>query len=761
MLLRVHTYGPTPSAATDAVAAAAALPAGAPALGSKTSSTRSVNKGKKGAAATAAAAAASADNEDGSDEADDTEDRVAVRAIYPMHVAQMPQSVITVDMIQSSLNRQLAKERAEASAAAAQTAEAAPAPAEDADSESKADGSAAPAADSAAADDSSDALRNQQGKKQQAKEREKLDAKRRARDAEEALRKLAKPKMRQGMPLKAALAQDLHFGPDVIEHCLLLAGLDPNQTTGAFLAATQSDPAATTFTDASLAPLCAALQEAPRLLERISTEAMPGFIFWHTEQQAAPKPQQPQQPKKPKPEKQKRNKGALVVDEIDLGTTVAGAVAAAASSTAAAPAPAAESSPVADAAPVAAESTPAAAAAATASAASSVADAVAPASSDAATGSDVIAKAGVTLYTEYVPLLLAAHSHRGEYKSMPPPLTYPSFDEAMDEFYSNIEAQKEEVRLIKEKAAALQKLEREKARQATQLQALAQQQELSVLKANLIEQNLAAVNACIGSVNEQIAKGVDWRDLTRMIKEERDAGHNPIARLIHSLSLLENHITVTLSDGLQHLLPENAKNRAIKTYQVDLDLGLSAHSNATLYYESKKKHAAKQQKAECASQAAIKAAERKTNVALSAVDIKARIQKARKVYWFERFHWFISSENFLVIGGKDAQSNEALVKRYLGPRDIYVHAEVHGASSVIIKNHTTGPVPPLTLSQAGSMTICRSAAWKDKIVVEAYWVHADQVSKTPPTGLSLPTGSFMVSGRGVLACVEWWVTVCA
>jgi hypothetical protein len=28
----------------------------------------------------------------------------------------------------------------------------------------------------------------------------------------------------------------------------------------------------------------------------------------------------------------------------------------------------------------------------------------------------------------------------------------------------------------------------------------------------------------------------------------------------------------------------------------------------------------------------------------------SNINKARKVYWFEKFFWFISSENFLVIG---------------------------------------------------------------------------------------------------------------
>lgn len=37
----------------------------------------------------------------------------------------------------------------------------------------------------------------------------------------------------------------------------------------------------------------------------------------------------------------------------------------------------------------------------------------------------------------------------------------------------------------------------------------------------------------------------------------------------------------------------------------------------------------------------------------------------RKPYWFERFHWFVSSENYLVLSGRDAQQNELLVKRYM------------------------------------------------------------------------------------------------
>jgi len=99
--------------------------------------------------------------------------------------------------------------------------------------------------------------------------------------------------------------------------------------------------------------------------------------------------------------------------------------------------------------------------------------------------------------------------------------------------------------------------------------------------------------------------------------------------------VLENQITITLSEGLKHIQPQHAGDRSIPVQHVEIDLALSAYSNAQLYYDHRRKHAAKQSKAESASALAIKAAEKKTNVALSNVDQKARIQKVRKVYWFE------------------------------------------------------------------------------------------------------------------------------
>ena len=79
--------------------------------------------------------------------------------------------------------------------------------------------------------------------------------------------------------------------------------------------------------------------------------------------------------------------------------------------------------------------------------------------------------------------------------------------------------------------------------------------------------------------------------------------------------------------------------------------------------------------------------------------------------------------------------------------DLYVHADLHGASSVIIKNPSGHPVPPSTLNEAGSMAVCYSAGWEARIVTSAWWVRHDQVSKTAPTGEYLTTGSFMIRGK--------------
>ncbi len=121
----------------------------------------------------------------------------------------------------------------------------------------------------------------------------------------------------------------------------------------------------------------------------------------------------------------------------------------------------------------------------------------------------------------------------------------------------------------------------------------------------------------------------------------------------------------------------------------------------------------------------------------------------RRLHWFERFRWFISSEGTLVLAGRDAPSNDLVVRRYLKEKDRYVHADVHGAASVIVKWPADQRPPPtdLTLREAGQWAVCYSKIWRAGYGAgSAYWVTAEQVSKTPETGEFVARGAWVVRG---------------
>jgi hypothetical protein len=79
-----------------------------------------------------------------------------------------------------------------------------------------------------------------------------------------------------------------------------------------------------------------------------------------------------------------------------------------------------------------------------------------------------------------------------------------------------------------------------------------------------------------------------------------------------------------------------------------------------------------------------------------------------------------------------------------------LHADIRGAASVIVRNNPKtpdAPIPPQTLSQAGTLVVATSSAWDSKAGMSAWWVTADQVSKAASTGEFLPAGSFNVHGK--------------
>ncbi|KAI8580214.1 hypothetical protein K450DRAFT_238706 [Umbelopsis ramanniana AG] len=352
------------------------------------------------------------------------------------------------------------------------------------------------------------------------------------------------------------------------------------------------------------------------------------------------------------------------------------------------------------------------------------------------------------LYDEFHPHLYEQHKSR-------PFKEYDTFDAAVDQFFSEIESQKIDMKARSQEENAAKKLEAARREQMNRIHGLESLQLTNVRKAQLIENNLQMADAAILIIRNAIATGMDWRELEDLVKDEQKRG-NPIALMIDSLKLETNQVSLRLSDPDYESSEEDSSDEDDEKVEkerkepskVDVDIYLTAFANARKYYDQKRATAAKHEKTIAASERAMKSAERKIKQELKESKITATVSKIRKPFWFEKFLWFISTENYLVIAGRDMQQNELLVKRYLSKDDVYVHADLHGAASVIIKNSNPGhEIPPNTLHQAGIMSVCQSKAWEAKIVTSAYWVLPDQVSKSAPTGEYLTTGSFMIRGK--------------
>ena len=178
--------------------------------------------------------------------------------------------------------------------------------------------------------------------------------------------------------------------------------------------------------------------------------------------------------------------------------------------------------------------------------------------------------------------------------------------------------------------------------------------------------------------------------------------------------------------------------------QLELNAGLSVPQNAQRYYETAKEMAKKAAGARTALSIteelkASKGAPKKTRA--------VQAQRRRKPKWYERFRWFNSSDGFLVIGGRDADSNEEIYAKYLEKRDLALHTDAPGAPLTVIK--TEGEeVPESTILEAAQFAVSYSSAWKAGLAAaDCYLVGGDQVTKTPEHGEFLKKGAFVIRGE--------------
>ena len=109
-----------------------------------------------------------------------------------------------------------------------------------------------------------------------------------------------------------------------------------------------------------------------------------------------------------------------------------------------------------------------------------------------------------------------------------------------------------------------------------------------------------------------------------------------------------------LEQGLSHERHVELAALTMPAMRVSLDVRLSAFANARSFYTHTKQAAAKTSKTLEAAEVAIKQAEKKAATSVQAMQTMHAIRAIRRNYWFEKFWWFVSSENYVVVGGKDA-----------------------------------------------------------------------------------------------------------
>jgi predicted ribosome quality control (RQC) complex YloA/Tae2 family protein len=177
---------------------------------------------------------------------------------------------------------------------------------------------------------------------------------------------------------------------------------------------------------------------------------------------------------------------------------------------------------------------------------------------------------------------------------------------------------------------------------------------------------------------------------------------------------------------------------------ITLEYEKDVTANAQTLYDRRKEAQLKAQRVEEAIA--------KTGAEMDAVKAKAvkaakkpRL-KATKSMWFEAYRWTLSSDGFLILGGRDARTNDQLVKKHLKDGDRYAHADVHGAPSTIIKDGSKAS--ETTLREACEFALSFSKAWSAGLASgSAYWVLPEQVSKQAESGEFLPRGAFVIRGK--------------
>lgn len=304
---------------------------------------------------------------------------------------------------------------------------------------------------------------------------------------------------------------------------------------------------------------------------------------------------------------------------------------------------------------------------------------------------------------------------------------FDSFNTALDEFFGRKALEQvAEVKEAEKKEKNLGVYERRLLQQEESLAKFEKEIEKNNIIAEIVYANYQIIEELFSILNGARAKGYSWDEIRSILKQAKKSV--PAAKMITNIDQKTGTVTVDL-DGKS----------------VNLDIRKTVPQNAQEYYEKVKKFTKKRDGAIRAIQDTRKAMEKKA--AAKAAKAGRKLQASRKKHWYDRFRWFVSSDGFMVVGGRDVDTNEEVFKKYMEKRDIVFHTQTPGAPLTVVK--TGGKeVPESTLQEAAQFAVSYSSLWKaGQSSGDCYWVKAEQVTKTPESGEYVKKGSFVIRGE--------------
>jgi predicted ribosome quality control (RQC) complex YloA/Tae2 family protein len=318
---------------------------------------------------------------------------------------------------------------------------------------------------------------------------------------------------------------------------------------------------------------------------------------------------------------------------------------------------------------------------------------------------------------------------------------FSSFNEALDEFYVQIAA-------VQKATTGLEADELK--REAERIKRIIDNQEKTLAEAETeIVKNKNIGDMIFAHVSElQVLtdkflttkeSGKNWNTIISEVLIEKNSGKTP-STFFESLDVKSKMIHVSI-DGLHFAL----------------NLHERLYDNAGRYYDQSKRAKQKMEGAKTAlAETRKKLAEIKAKISetealehVKPTETAEQLAKRKIKHkeWFEKFHWFTSSDGFLIVAGKDAVSNEVLIKKYTDADDIVFHADVVGAPFTVIKTEGKKPSEQC-LRETSEFAAAFSRGWREGFAsVDVYWIKPDQLSKGAPSGEYVSHGAFVVRGE--------------